>query len=431
MPEDFFGLAPYHYAFGTAGLAIILAHWLPRLVSTREPAAAPLMLIFGAGLTLLFPQGAILPDPRTDPLLWERVSEAVVIIALFGTGLRLDRLLPLSRWGTTTRLLLVAMPLTIAALAFAGAQIAGLTLASAVLLGAVMAPTDPVLAGDVQVAPPQQGQETPIRFALTTEAGLNDGLAFPFVYMALAIAAMGPTGWWVEWLTFDVGWRIAVGTVFGVVWGWLLGQVLFRWPRASALAETRSGIVSIAAIVLCYGTCELLEGYGFIAVVVMGAALRRVEREHDFHLELHTFSEAIEHALTAILLVALGSLLPRILADATWSHLAVALLLVLVIRPALGWLALAGCALRPIERRVVAVYGVRGIGSIYYLAYALGKDEFAGIDALWSIAALTILVSTVLHGFTVAWAMSRVNASYDESDRDPSRDAAQPARSRG
>ena len=405
--EPFFGLYGYHVALAAVGAAVIAAYWLPRWVSRREPAASGLLILFGMAAFAVVPGVSVVPDPRTAPFPWEVVAELTVIIALFATGLRIDDLSSLTRWGPTIRLLAIAMPLTILAMAVLGHGLAGMTVAGAILLGAVLAPTDPVLAGDVQVGPPLEGGEHPVRFALTTEAALNDGLAFPFVYLGLIVAAQGvaPGEWALEWLARDVVWRIAVGTAMGAAGGWALGQVLFVLPRGATLADTASGVVALAGVLLCYGTTELAEGYGFIAVAVMGLVLRRVEAEHAFHRRLHDFAEAIEHALTAVLLVALGAVLPTLLGGLTLPDAAIALALILVARPVAGWLSLAGSRVRGRDRWVVAIYGVRGVGSIYYLAYAAGQVEFWDEDRLWALVGFAILVSTLLHGFTAGIAM--------------------------
>lgn len=350
------------------------------------------------------------PDPRELPKLWELVAEVTVIIALFGAGMRVDSIGPLAKWFPTIRLLAIAMPLTILAVAAFGMFIGGMTVAGAVILAAVLAPTDPVLAADVQIAPPLEGQEHPVRFALTTEAALNDGLAFPFVYLGLFIATQGLAvdEWGLRWLLEDVFYRIGVGALVGWAGGWALGQVLFNFPKRSKLANTGSGVIAIAGVFLCYGSTELVEGYGFIAVAVMGLTLRRVESEHEYHRNLHDFSEAIEHALTALLLIALGGALPLLLADLEWWHLMVAAFLLLIIRPVAGWLSLWQSPLNRSDRLVVSVYGVRGIGSIYYLAYAATHADLANGSDLWIIVAVTILASTILHGFTVGWAMDKI-----------------------
>ncbi len=412
----FFGLSGYHLALAAVGAAVILAHWLPRFVSRREPAASGLLIVLGMAGFSLVPGVPGVPDPRTDPHSWEVVSELTVIVALFGTGLRIDNLSSLTLWRPTLRLLVLAMPLTILAVALLGYALAGMTVAGAILLGAALAPTDPVLAGDVQVGPPLEGGEHPVRFALTTEAALNDGLAFPFVYMGLLVAAQGfaPDAWGLEWLARDVLYRIAVGAAMGAAGGWALGRILFAVPRGAVLADTASGVVAFAGILLCYGTTELAEGYGFIAVAVAGLTLRRVEAEHAFHRRLHDFTEAIEHALTAVLLVALGAVLPALLGGLTLAGAAIACALILLVRPAVGWLSLRGAGLHGRDRWVVALYGVRGVGSIYYLAYAAGKVEFWDEERLWALVGFAILLSTVLHGLTAGIAMEGL--SREERD---------------
>lgn len=411
METEFFGLNSYHSALMVFGIIVILAKWLPRLISKREPASPPLMIIFGTAASLMLPDLLVFPNPRENPLPWELISELAVIAALFGAGMRIDALGPWQRWVPTMRMLGITMPLTIFFVAILGVWLSGLTLAGAILLGAVLAPTDPVLASDVQVGPPQEGKEHPVRFILTTEATLNDGLAFPFVYLGLIIAAQGlnPGDWLLEWLFLDVIYRIAVGTMMGWVGAKLLGHVLFVVPKDSLLAETGSGVVAIAGILLCYGSTELLEGYGFIAVAVFGLTLRRLEESHHFHRRLHDFTELIEHFLTAILLVGIGSVLPALFLDLAIEHVMIALLLIVVIRPVAGWIGLLGMPMNSQSKFVVSVYGVRGIGSIYYLCYAGSHMEFVNENQLWSLVALAILLSTILHGFTVGRAMDKLD----------------------
>ncbi|MAY88147.1 MAG: sodium:proton antiporter [Pseudooceanicola sp.] len=410
IPDSFFALNPYHIALAAIGIIVITARWLPRLVSRNEPASAPLMIIFGAVATLAIPDVPSLPDPRDTPLPWELLSELTVIIALFGTGMRIDSVRPWRNWGPTVRLLVIGMPLTITLVALLGIGLEGLTVAGAILLGAVVAPTDPVLAADVQVGPPHEGGEHPVRFTLTTEAGLNDGLAFPFVYLGLIVAAEGlnPGSWAVEWFAWDVCYRIAIGACAGWAGGRALAFVLFSVPSKAPLADTGSGVIALAGVLLCYGSTELVEGYGFIAVAVMGLTLRRVEEDHHFHRRLHDFSESIEHALTSVLLIALGSILPIVFADLTWNQVWIALILILIVRPVSGWLSLAGTDIPRQDRAAIAVYGVRGIGSIYYLCYAMNHMEFVNESQLWSLVGLIILLSTILHGFSVSWAMRKI-----------------------
>lgn len=414
-----FELAPYHVLLTALGLAIILAYWLPRFVSGREPAAAALLIGLG---WLIFGWAPGMPEalsPIGSPKPWEVVSELCVIAGLFGVGLRIDRLAGPAQWTPTIRLLVLAMPITILGVALGGWALAGMTLGGALLLGSVLSPTDPVLAGNVQVGRPTEGGEHPVRLALTTEAGLNDGLAFPFVHLSLAVAAVGVftpelVG---EWALRDVFYRIAVGALCGVGVGWILGQVLFACPRKNPLAETQAGVFALAGVFVAYGLTELVEGYGFIAAFVSGLTLRRVESEHAFHVRLHDFSETIEHALTSILLIGLGAALPVLFQHLTLGGALIAAGLILVVRPLAALAAMAGGRLRGRARLVVALYGIRGVGSIYYLSYAGSHMELANEGELWAITALAILLSTLLHGFSAALAVEKVTVREGVEER--------------
>ncbi|MEN3973142.1 cation:proton antiporter [Sphingomicrobium sp. XHP0235] len=407
MNDPFFSIAPYHVLLFGSGLAIIVAYWVPRFFSGREPAASGLLILGGFLVFGLLPGVPEAFSPVERPVFWERAAEMAVIIALFGTGMRLDRVEGLRKWSPTMRLLVVAMPLCIAAVALGGLLV-GMTLAGAVLLAAVLAPTDPVLAADVQVGPPLEGGEHPVRYALTTEAGLNDGLAFPFVYLGifLVVADGGVAEWLPKWFGLYVVYKIAIGTLAGIAAGWLLGKVLFGIPRKNPLAASSSGVIALAGVLVTYGATELIEGYGFIAAFVMGVTLRRVESDHGYHSRLHNFSEALEHSITAILLVLLGGALPALFPFLDWRHAALALALIFLIRPLTGMLSLVKTDLSMKQRAVVAFYGVRGIGSIYYLAYAGAQLDLVDEGVLWATVGFTILVSTIVHGFTAGIVVS-------------------------
>jgi sodium/hydrogen antiporter len=368
----------------------------------RAASSSAILMVLGL-LTFAFIPG--MPealDPTVSPYLWETTSEIAVIVVLFATGLRIDNVSSWSRWRPTVRLLLIAMPLTIAALALLGWALAGMTIAGAVLLGAVLSPTDPVLAGDVQVGPPLEGREHPVRFTLTAEAGLNDGLAFPFVYLGLIIAAQGadPSAWLMEWVMRDVLYRIAVGAAVGSLVGWLLGRALFSSWGSSAIEKSGPGVLAMGAVLLCYGVVEIAEGYGFIGAFAAGLVCRRVQETHHFHKRLHAFSEAVEHALTAILLILLGSILPALWPVLDWRYTLIGFGLLLVIRPLVGWLALVGTGMTSADRLIVGFFGVRGIGSVYYVGYATGHMEFVNEEQLWAVVAYTIFASALLHGAT-------------------------------
>lgn len=400
--EPFFGLSSTHLLMAAMGAAVLVAYLLPRINFLRATSSSAVLMILGL-VTFSFIPGMPAPlDPTVSPRIWEMISELVVIVVLFATGLRIDNISSWKRWRPTVRLLLIAMPLTIVALALLGWALAGMTVAGAILLGAVLSPTDPVLAGDVQVGPPGEGHEHPVRFTLTAEAGLNDGLAFPFVYLGLIIAAQGsdPSAWLLEWIARDVMYRIIVGALVGALVGWILGRSLFSSWGSRAIESGGPGVLALGAVLFCYGVVELAEGYGFIGAFTAGLVCRRVQKKHHFHKRLHAFSEALEHALTAILLILLGSTLPALWPVLDWRHTLIGFGLLLFIRPIVGWLALLGTGMSSGDRLIVGFFGVRGIGTIYYVGYATGHMEFVNEDQIWALAAYTIFASALLHGAT-------------------------------
>ncbi|MBQ0988416.1 cation:proton antiporter [Streptomyces sp. F63] len=308
-------------------------------------------------------------------------------------------------------------PFTIAAVALAGWLLLGWPPAVALLLGAVLAPTDPVLAAEVRVGEPTGAEhdEDEVRFGLTSEAGLNDGLAFPFVGAAIALAAASGTGWstgWIgHWALVDVLYKGAVGVLCGLAVGRLLGWMFFRAGlRTLRLSEHKEGFVALGATFLSYGVTEVLHGYGFLAVFVTACAIRAAERAHGYHNVLHDFIEQVERLLTVILLfllggfVALGGLAPL-----TWQGAATGLLLLLVIRPAAGWFARVRDGSCARERGLTAFFGIRGVGSLFYLAHALGAGGFAGVGAgeLWAVVTFTVVASVILHGISVTPLITR------------------------
>jgi NhaP-type Na+/H+ or K+/H+ antiporter len=374
------------------------------------------MVFLGLGVAAF----TLLPDlPTPDPLVHgtatERLTEITVIIALFGAGLALDRPVGWRRWASTWRLLGLAMPLTILAVGALGGAVLGLGLASALLLGSALAPTDPVLASDVQVGEPTDAEdsEDEPRFALTSEAGLNDALAFPFVHAAIAIAVAGaaPAAWLGHWVALDVLWRLTAGVVVGLAVGRGLGWLFFNdRPRGGRLAERSEGFVALACTFAAYGVTEVVQGYGFIAVFVCACAVRSAERSHGYHGVMHGFIEQIERLLTAGVLVLLGGSIARGLLDPlTPRDIAVAAAAIVVVRPVIGWLSLLGGRRGRADRWVIAFFGVRGIGSIYYVAYALGHARFPDAERLWAVTGLVILGSVVVHGVAATPVMHRID----------------------
>ncbi|MFJ6698106.1 cation:proton antiporter [Streptomyces sp. NPDC091272] len=403
--------------FASAGAGALLAAVLPRALAGR-PVSLPLIFLAGGFLVYLLPLPLPEIDPVRDRMMTEHLTEIGVIIALMGAGLALNRPVGRRRWSTTWRLLGLTMPLTVLVTALVAWWLLDWPPAAALLLAAVLAPTDPVLASEVRVGEPtaDEHDEDEVRFSLTSEAGLNDGLAFPLVYAAVAVAAAVGGGWstgWVGgWVLEDVLFKGVVGVLGGLLIGRLLGWLFFR-PRSSVLrlSTHREGFVALGATFLSYGVTELAGGYGFLAVFTTACTIRAAERTHGFHNVLHDFVEQVERLFTAAVLFLLGAFIATGgLAALTWRGALVGLAVLLVIRPLTGWAGLLGGSLRGRERWVVAGYGIRGIGSLYYLAYALGETKFPVPEReLWAVVTFTILISVVLHGVTSGPVVTRLD----------------------
>lgn len=427
-----------------AGCSLLLAIVLPELLA-RWAISAPMVLVAVGMLIGISPLPDTLPlDPQENRAAIEHVTELVVIVALMGVGLAIDRPLGLKnpaswkRWGATWRLLLIGMPLTIAAVALLG-WTAGVAPAAAILLGAALAPTDPVLASDVQVAGPQTGdhevdESDELRFTLTSEAGLNDGLAFPFVYLAVLLATEGAVSeWGLKWLGFYLVVKVVVGVLAGIVVGRALAYVAFRSNSPSLrVAERGESLLALGALITAYGVGEVLGGYGFLSVFVCAMTFRSAERSHDYHAAMHEVAERLERLLTLFVLLVLGIAVTRGLLEALdWRGVAIGLAVIFVVRPVAGGLALAIGANGPEEgglsrgqRWAAAFFGVRGVGSIYYLAYGAGQAPELGVDWLWSTVAFTIIVSVFVHGALATPVMARLDAKHEVESPDATPGAA-------
>ena len=422
------------------GLSLLLATVLPHV--TRRIALSPPMVLVAVGMAIgMLPlaDGTSL-EPQDHRVLVTHVTEFTVLVSLMGVGLAIDRALDLRSWRSwrtwspVWRLLLVTMPLTILGTAVLGWWVAGLAPAVALLLCAVLAPTDPVLASDVQVGEPltedvdepadedeQQLEDDDIRFALTAEAGLNDGLAFPFVHLALLLLAGGFTvvdgGAWLGWYVLG---KIAIGVAVGLAAGWLLGRQAFHARTDTLrLADAGEPLLALAALLASYGAAELVGGYGFLAVFACAMRLRSSERGHSYQRAMHGVVERLERLMTLLVLLVLGMAMTRgLLEHLDWRGVVLALALVLVVRPVAGYVALSVLArdedrdggLDRGEAAAVAFFGVRGVGSLFYLAYATSHEHVPDEPWLWSTVAFTVIVSVLLHGVTATPAMSRLDA---------------------
>jgi sodium/hydrogen antiporter len=409
--------------------ALLLLMGLSSPYVNRLPFSAP-MVYLGIGV-LLGPVGwAVLSvDPLEHVGLFHRAAEITVVISLFAVGLKLRMPFSDRRWGPALVLAFGAMTLSVGLITIVGVMFLGLPLGAAVLLGGILAPTDPVLASEVQLVNARDRDE--LRGALSGEAGFNDGTAFPFVMLGLGLLGLhdlGVGGW--RWWAVDVVWGIAGGLGIGAVFGNLTGRLILdlriRRKETVALDEyLLLGLIGVA-----YSTALMLHAYGFLSVFAAGVALRAIERRHGGTdaanvVESHspgkgvvepakdpnlgpaylagaflTFNEQLERILEVgmVVLVGAGLVFVGLPASALWFVPA----LFFLVRPLsvlpVWWT-------RRFTRKQfagVAWFGLRGVGSIYYLMYAIEHD--LPDDLASTLAALTFVVvasSIVVHGISV------------------------------
>lgn len=390
------------------GFLVLLTAWLP-LVVRRIPLSLPIVAVaLGIAMSYIPATERYAGGLFRDALL-EHLTEFVILIALMGVGLRIERPFSWVRWNVTFRLLIIAMPLTIGAMTALCMLLSGLPLASALLVAAALAPTDPVLAADVQVGPPGKEEGGEVRFSLTSEAGLNDGLAFPFVALAVGLTATSVESLWKDWLLIDVIWKIGCGGLVGYIAGRVFGWLTFKLPRLK-LSKTGDGLVAVGVTLVSYGATELAHGYGFVAVFIAAMTLRATDRGHDFHSAMAEFSEQIERVLMVIVLVIFGGAIASgVLTALRWEDAIAGAAMLLLIRPITGWIALLSIPLPAAVRALVAFFGIRGLGTFYYMAYAMNRTSFDAAPRLWALASVVVLSSVVLHGVTATPVMNWVD----------------------
>ncbi|HEX6287545.1 MAG TPA: cation:proton antiporter [Herpetosiphonaceae bacterium] len=432
------------YWFLTTGVLLVsLAFATP--VLQRLPLSIGTVYL---GIGLLLGPGALgllSWDIVQEAHLFERLSEIAVIVSLFTVGLNMRQSPTDTRWLLPVRLATITMIITIAAIALIGTLLLGLPLGAAVLLGAVLAPTDPVLASDVQMQHASDRDE--LRYSISGEGGLNDGTAFPFVMLGLGLLGLHPghksalLDVWsdrsfslLSWLAWDMLWAVTVGLLIGGITGWLVGKAaLFMQQRISTAFSLHEFLV-LGLIALTYGLAELVYGYGFLAVFAAGYALRYIELRTADHapepaelppvtldnkeesLEVVTqqpehaaqflavslldFNDKLEHLLSVGTVVLVGA----VLTGEYWvpEVLWLAPLLFLIVRPLAVALGLLGSGLDRVRSGLIGWFGIRGIGSIYYLMYAIayGLEETLA-QRLTGIVLSIIAVSIVIHGISV------------------------------
>lgn len=406
--------------------ALLVTMALTGSMLKRLPASASMLyLAVGYGLGTA-DWGPIPPDPKGYAAILERVSEVALLISLFSVGLKLGLPLTNRQWYLPLRLAFVSMALTVALIAATGYFFLSLSLGAAILLGGILAPTDPVLASDVQVD--EAGDRDRLRFSLSGEAGLNDGAAFPFVMLGLGLLGLhdlGPAGW--RWLTVDLLWTLTAGLTIGSLLGALIGKLVVYLRTHHQEAVGLDEFLAMGLVALAYGTAQLTYASGFLAVFAAGLALQRSKGQSpgrpvpgglqgkQANLTVATdpelagaymmqavrgFNEQMERIAELVVVLIVGAMLPG--SHFEWSAVGFLLLLFLVLRPLSVWLGLLGATVSRDQRLLISWFGIRGIGSIYFLMFALNRGlSDALADQAITLTLTTVAVSIVVHGISV------------------------------
>ena len=401
-------------------------------------------------------------DLRQEVGWFERLTEIAVIVALFVGGLRLRLPLRDPAWIAAWRLGGPIMLATILGVAACALLLLDLPIATALILAAVLAPTDPVLAGTVKVS--SAGDHDRMRYALSGEAGLNDGMAFPFVIFGLLLAEHGRVGeWTLPWALHRLLWAVPAGLLLGFLLGRGVGRLAIWLRSRQKDTGAPSDFLALALIALSYVGAETIGAWGFLATFAAGVGLRHAElhvsretphpemakqalREppessdapvpHPPSEELVganvqaeelkepavaagvlvaetiSFGDTAERLLEVLLVVLVGILLAR-----HWdpSAIPLAAALFLVIRPLATQLLLIGTPTSISQRWLMGWFGIRGIGSLYYLSYVLAHGHSTGMaEDLTNLTISTVALSILVHGVTAPPLIARYERGLEK-----------------
>ncbi|MED5617847.1 cation:proton antiporter [Ideonella sp. BN130291] len=408
--------------FVLVGAVLIVMAFSSHLVQRLPLSPAIVYLCVGAA-TGRVGLGLIDVDPMHRAGILELLTEIAVLITLFAVGLRLRMPFTWAAWELPVRLATVGMVLTTALIALAGWLLLDVPPAAALLLGAVLAPTDPVLASDVQIR--EAGDRDAVRVSLTAEGGINDGTAFPAVMLALGLLGtheLGAFGW--RWVAVDLVWAIAAGLLLGWWCGVWVGRTVLRLRGGGHRLEYEEFLV-FGVIALVYGVALALHAYGFLAVFAAGAGLAHAERRGRVRKDaeddaghssrLSSFSGQCERLAEVAIVLLIGATLAWVSWE--WQVLVFAALVLVVARPLAVLAVLPRRRVTKAQRRLMAWFGIRGVGSVYYLSYAAGHQ----LDPAWthtvaSAVFLTIAMSICLHGVSATPLMERYRRRRQPKD---------------
>ena len=409
---------------------LMLARGLAATTISRLPFTSAMVYLF-AGLAL----GPMVFDvfhfnPIKEAKLLEVLTEIAVLVSLFSAGVKMPVPITRARWMPAIRLAWLSMSISVGLVAAFAYYVLNLPLGVGVLLGAILAPTDPVLATDVQVRHADDRDQ--LRFNLTCEAGMNDGSAFPFVMLGLGLLGaheLGQFGW--RWVLVDVIWGTIGAIAIGAIGGYLLGKLSWKLRCVEPKHEVLDDFVALGLIALVYGACVLFHAWGFLAVFFAGVALRQTElvlngahkdrqgllvaeggknaSDDDaptVSAESLVFKEHIERLSELTLVLLLGGMVS--LQNWNWQTVGTAMFLFFVARPLAVMIGLSFSDTSMRVRSIIGWFGVRGIGSIYYLMFAINHGlppKYA--QDLIQLTIVVVMLSIIVHGTSVTPVMDK------------------------
>ena len=409
---------------------LMLARGMAATTISRSPFTSAIVYL-GVGLVLgptvlnLFHF-----EPADESGVLEVLTEVAILVSLFSAGIKMPVPFKRANWKAPMRLAWISMIFTVMLVAAFGFFVLGLPAGAAILLGGILAPTDPVLATDVQIR--HAGDTDRLRFTLTCEAGMNDGSAAPFVFLGLGVLGLDETAgqpW--RWLFVDVFWAALAAVVIGVAFGALTARLTWRLRMIKPRHDIMDDLVGLGLIAVAYGVATLVHAWGFLAVFFAAVALRQTElmmagapKDQEGLLEPDTgksqvaldsapgeapitvsteslvFKEHLERLSELTLVVLLGGMIS--LQEISWQAVFMAAFLFFIARPAAVFLGLAGSGTPMRLQAMTAWFGIRGIGSIYYLVFAIEAGLPPDLAAqLTNIVLFTIMLSIVVHGLSV------------------------------
>ncbi|MCF8057197.1 MAG: cation:proton antiporter [Desulfocapsa sp.] len=371
-------------------------------------------------------------NPLKESVLLEILTEVAVLISLFAAGVKMPVPVTFARWRAPILLAFFAMTVSVGLVTLFAYYMLGLPLGAAVLLGAIVAPTDPVLATDVQIRQPDDHDR--FRFILTCEAGMNDGSAFPFIMLGLGLLGLHELGnFGLQWLLVDVLWATGGGIAIGVAGGTSLAYLVDRMHRRHGVTGLLDDFLGLGLIGTVYGLSVLCSTWGFLAVFFAAVALRQTELRFtgnpavpqqetqnkmlegsgDHPISPHqvsraslVFKEHLERLSEVLLVLIIGGTL--FLDSWSWRALGFALFLFALARPLSVLTCLLGTRTPWRIRGMAGWFGVRGIGSLYYLMYVIqyGVSEEISLELI-HLTLVVVALSIVVHGISVKPVMKR------------------------